>query len=337
VRQNLGLNDVASGIRRRWWIPIGLGLVGATIGVGAAVNVPVVYRSEATLLVGPTDGAVTYSSTLRASEDLAAFYADMARRQMVLEPVADGLGLEKSWVALRDDVSAVVPTQNLRLVTVTVLGDTQTETEQAANAIVEELVALSPAPLDGSQQEFVNTQAAGLEDSIESAQLRIDGLKTRIDELPDTIEQDTLQARVGRIEKNVGELQQTYVELVGVTPSADAGGLQVLDEATPVTSKSRIAMVRQVLVGALAGVVLGMLISWLLHRRRQRRDRAEDAEEAPVVRPQSAARNGNDAEDAEEAPVVRPQSAARNGNDGVARELVATKLPDSGDSEGAAR
>jgi polysaccharide biosynthesis transport protein len=315
VRQNLGLDDVSSGIRRRWWIPVGLGLIGATIGVGAATNVPVVYRSEATLLVGPTDGAVTYSSTIRASEDLAAFYADMARRQLVLEPVADRLGSRVSWVALRDDVSAVVPTQNLRLVTVTVLGDTQTETQRAANAIVEELVELSPAPPDGSQQEFVNKQAADLEDSIETAQQRIDRLKKRIDRSSDEAEQETLQSQVGRIEKNVGEWQQTYVELVGVTPSADAGALQVLDEATPVTSQSRIGLVKQGIVGALAGVLLGMLISWLLHWR-QRPDRADDAEEPPVV---------------------RPQWAMRNGSDGVAKELVAAKLPDSGDSEGATR
>lgn len=333
MKQNLDIDDVAGGIRRHWWIPAVLGLVGATIGVVAATNVPVLYRSEATLLVGPTDGAVTYSSTIRASEDLATFYADMARRQLVLQPVVDRLGFQKSWVALRDDVSAVVPTQNLRLVTVTVLGDTQTETQQTANAIVQQLVALNAAPPDGSQQEFVNTQAADLQDSIESAQLRIQQLKPRIEAMPDTAEQDTLQARVRGIERHIGVWQQTYVELVGVTPSADAGGLQVLDEATPVTSKSRVGLVKQGLVGALAGVLLGMLIAWLLSRRRQRPDRADQAEEPPVIRPQS--RRPRASADRFRRRFV--EGAARNGSDGVTTELVATKLPDSGDSEGAAR
>lgn len=324
MRDKMELNDVARGVRRRWWIPALLGLVGVNVGVVAAMQVPAVHRSEATLLVGPTDGEVTYSSTIRASENQAAFYADMARRQVVLQPVVQTLGLRKSWDDLRDDVSAVVPTQNLRLVTVTVLGDTQAETERAANAIVEQLVSLSPAPPNGTEREFVAEQIDELKHSIQSTQRRIEKLTSEIDQTSGESTRDDLQRQVDKLQTAVGEWQRTYVDLVSSEPSSDAGGLQVLDQATPVTSKSRAGQIKQGFVGGFAGVTLGMLCAWLLHRR-LRRGPPGDTGGSPAG-PEPSEGVG-----------LRPPSAARNGSAEVTKELLATGRPVGGRRKGAGR
>ena len=94
MSDTLDWRDIAHITTRRWWIPVILAVLGALLGVYAATSLAPVHRSQGTVLVGPLDSTVTRSTTLRASESLATFYADMARRELVLVPVSERLGLE---------------------------------------------------------------------------------------------------------------------------------------------------------------------------------------------------------------------------------------------------
>ena len=84
MSDTLEWRDLATSTARRWWIPLVLALLAAGIGGYAATSLVGVHRAEGTLLVGPLNSTITRSTTLRASESLAAFYADVARRQVVL-------------------------------------------------------------------------------------------------------------------------------------------------------------------------------------------------------------------------------------------------------------
>ena len=121
MSQDIAVSEIRRRILRYWWIPVLCALIGTAVGLAAPKTVPPLYRSQATVLVGSTEGSVTHSSTIRASEDLAAFYADMARREVVLRPVVQRLNLPMRWDLLRNQVSATVPPQNLRLVQVVVV------------------------------------------------------------------------------------------------------------------------------------------------------------------------------------------------------------------------
>ena len=277
MSERVELSDLTGGIRRRAWIPVLCALVGAMVGVIAAMSVPPVYRSQATVLVGPTNGAVTHSATIRTSENLAIFYADMARRQLVLEPVVRELRLGRPWGVLRNQVSAVVPPQNLRLVTVTVMGEDQQETDDIANALVSRLVSLSPNLSSGNKQEFINDQADELKVLIVTAQSRIQNLESEIEVSTDPVALETMEGQLRRDQRLVRDWQRNYVELIAAEPSSDAGGLQIIDEATAVTDMGRSGMYRQAVVGGFVGGVIGLVIAWVLHsregRRRRRRSR----------------------------------------------------------------
>jgi len=271
MNDRLELGELAAGIRRRWWLPALLAAAGVVLAMTTATSVPPLHRSQATVLVGPTNGAVTHSSTIRTSENLAVFYADMARRQIVLQPVVDRLGLTASWSDLRDRVSAVVPDANPRLVTVTVMGSHEAETDAVANGIVKELVALSPAIPGSNNQLFINEQAESLKATIKDTQARIDELKDQAESATDPEVAPDLRAEVAATEDRVGEWQRVYVELIAAEPTSDAGGLQVLDEATAVTDMGRSGATRQAVVGGGVGGSVGLLLAWLLHRRAARR------------------------------------------------------------------
>ncbi|MGE5718278.1 MAG: hypothetical protein ACM3XQ_00230, partial [Nocardioidaceae bacterium] len=75
------------------------------------------------------------------------------------------------------------------------------------------------------------------------------------------------------------EWQKVYVELASAEPTADAGGLQVIDEAAPVTDKGRAGTPKQAVLGGGVGVAVGVLISWLMYRR----STATDAPVSSVV------------------------------------------------------
>jgi capsular polysaccharide biosynthesis protein len=195
----------------------------------------------------------------------------MARRQVVLQPVDRQLNLPGPWFVLRNQVSAQVPPQNLRLVTVTVLGTAQDTTNAIANAIVDQLVTLSPSAPDGNQQQFVNQQAESLKATIEDTQDRIANLKVRIGQSTDPTEQNQLSREMLQAQNLLVEWQKNYVDLISADPTADAGGLQVLDEASPVTNQGRPGVVKQGLVGAFVGAMLGLVLAWLLHGRETRR------------------------------------------------------------------
>ena len=280
MSDSVQLRDLTGFVRRVWWIPVVLAMAGVTLGITTSTSVPPLYRSEATVLVGPTDGSITQTSTIRASEDLAAFYADMARRQVVLQPVVRRLGLPQSWVELRNQVSAVVPDENLRIVTVTVTAKSQKRATDIANQLVDGLVSLSSEDPSENAQAFINEQADNLKAMIAERKDDIDSLEAQARATNNPALKSTLHQEANEKKNRLIEWQKVYVELASAEPTADAGGLQVIDEAAPVTDKGRAGTPRQAIFGGGVGVAVGVLISWLLYRR----STATDAAVGSVVR-----------------------------------------------------
>lgn len=280
MTDSVQLRDLTGFVRRVWWIPVVLAIAGVTLGITTSTSVPPLYRSEATVLVGPTDGSITQTSTIRASEDLAAFYADMARRQVVLQPVVRRLGLPQSWVELRNQVSAVVPDENLRIVTVTVTAKSQKRATDIANQLVDGLVSLSSEDPSENAQAFINEQADNLKAMIAERKDDIDSLEAQARATNNPALKSALHQEANEKKNRLIEWQKVYVELASAEPTADAGGLQVIDEAAPVTDKGRAGTPRQAILGGGVGVAVGFLISWLLYRR----STATDAPVSSVVR-----------------------------------------------------
>jgi capsular polysaccharide biosynthesis protein len=269
MSETLELRDLRTALRRQWWIPAALALGGLVVGMVAATNVSPVYRAKGTLLVGPVNSTVIRSTTLRASESLAAFYADLARRQVVLDPVTKTLNLATPWDRLRNSVSAVTPDQNPRLITVTVLGGSRTQVRQTADQILVQLVSLSPTPTAGTEQQFVSGQTAQLKATIEQAERQVQRLNVRLTQARDPQLLLDLRRQLTDNEKLLNDWRHTYVELMAIDLGTDAGGLQRIDDVTTARSSNTAGMIGQGLLGGVLGAALGVVVTWLLHRRRR--------------------------------------------------------------------
>jgi len=176
------------------------------------------------------------------------------------------------WDLLRNQVSATVPPQNLRLVQVVVVAPKAEDARKVANAIVRQLVILSPPLPGGNEQGFVNNQVQHLKATIDDGEAEVARLKDELDATTDPATKDDVRHEIRVQQRLVGYWQRAYVELISVEPSSDAGGLQILDNANPVTDMDRSAVIKQAGVGALGGAAVGLVIAWLVSARRARRD-----------------------------------------------------------------
>lgn len=270
MNQRIELRQVTAGFRARWWIPVVLAALGATLGAVVNWSTPTTYRAGATVLVGPTNGASAQGSTVKASEGLAPFYADLARRQLVLQPVLNSLGLGGTWVALRDRVSASIPATNNRIISITASAPTAREATDIAGGVANRLVALSPAPNSGSVQGFVNDQVAELQRKIVAGEKTVASLQARLARADAAIQPD-LRDQIATQEDLINAWQRNYVTLAQADGlDANAGAMQLLDGAAATSNQGRSGAGRLALAAGLVGLALGLVLAYVLHLRATR-------------------------------------------------------------------
>lgn len=265
----LSLNEVTHRLRRTWWIPLLLLVAGAVAAVLATGRIDKVHHAQGTVVVGSVDADVTKSSSLRASESLARFYADLARRQVVLSKVAARLPDHPSWLSLRDQVSASVPDSNPRLVTVRTTASDQPRAIALARHVIDELVALNP-PAPVATREFVAQQVENVRASIDRIDKRVKNLRTALVAATDPVARQQLLTALAERERALVTEQHTYVDLLSLDASGDTGALRPMDDVVGSTSMDRAGVVEQGALGAGIGFALGLLLAFVAGRPRRR-------------------------------------------------------------------
>lgn len=271
------LRELGRTAKRRWWIPALLILAGGVAGVLATGTVDRVHHAEGSLLVGPVEASVTSSSMLRASESQAAFYADLARRQVVLRPVAGRLVPEVPWQTLRRQVSASVPEQNPRVVTIRVADPSRARAQRITSELVKQLISLHPPRSGESEQAFVAEQVTTLRETVKAIETRIGRLQAAIAQQSDPATRAGLADRLADRERALDVTRQTYADLISLDTTGDAGVLQVLDDVLLTTAYDRAGLVRQGAAGAGIGAGLGLLVMLMLATPGRRRSRRRGA------------------------------------------------------------
>lgn len=303
----VALKDLARTARGRWWIPMLLLIAGGVAGVLATSTVDRVHHAEGSLLVGSLEDSVTRSTTLRASESQAAFYADLARRQVVLSAVAKRLEPRVPWQELRTQVSATVPEKNPRVVTIRVADASAGRAEAITRHVVRELIALHPPRTAPSDQAFVAQQVASLRKAIEGMEASLESLQAAATTQKDPAQRAALEEQLTERERTLDATRQTYVDLVSLDTTGDAGAVRMLDEVVLTSAYDRAGLAKQGAAGAGIGACAGLLILLRISSRRgQRRDEPEDpSPESPVTVPQMVSAGSNGYYPEFELPVVR--------------------------------
>ena len=113
------LRQIVALLLRRWWILIIGAVLGAGLGLAVSRAQAPLYEATMTLIVGSITNSNQQWSDIQLSERLVLTYADLVRRQPVLQGAVDALQLNDTWQALGSRVSAR-PVENTQLLEISV-------------------------------------------------------------------------------------------------------------------------------------------------------------------------------------------------------------------------
>lgn len=153
----MDLRELLVSLRKQWVPIVALTLVGAVAAFGFSVNQQKMWTSQATVLVRPAGGQSTSDLNNGATfvERVVSTYAALARTPVVLDPVADELGLDSS-AALRGAVSASI-TSGTTFIAVSATWPDADGSARVANAVAEQLqvAIVDAAPRQEGQPSVV--------------------------------------------------------------------------------------------------------------------------------------------------------------------------------------
>jgi len=282
---------------RHWPLVAALTLVGGGAGFGYAEMQPPEYQAKSSVVVGEVFNGSPSDDSVKASQALAASYADLARREPVLRPVAAELHLG-DWRLLQTKVHSQPGDKNPLLIQLTATASTSRRAEQLAEAVANRLVALTTSTARSPGRDFAEREMERLSADIARTEKRIDVLATRLDQETDRDIAAVLQADLQDLRVNLTELETSYQSMLERFVTAGfAGEVQIVEHAYATPSPVRPDPISLTAAGLAAGLTLA---AGLLHvvtggRRTQTPDQPVPLQiHLGQVRPTPAGRWGDD-------------------------------------------
>ncbi len=298
-------------LRRRVGLLVVASILGAAAGFTVASVQSPVYKGETTVRVGRDLGVAGDEEAMRASAALAVQYADLARREPVLGPVADA-GFAETWRDLQPDVFSRVGDKNPQLVRVSVYQNDRELAARLASAVTDALIAAAADLLASPGSDFLQEQLTALEQDIRTTEAELQRVRTRLEDA-EPGRHANLRNRIASLQSTLAEQRGSFGDL-GRIDTTDTAAVSVVDEAWTTLSPLRPTP----LVLALAGSAIGALlaVAWVhlfgrspRSRKRHGRPttRAADVPRAtqPNGHPRVGSRPGSRAEDEVPAEPIR--------------------------------
>jgi capsular exopolysaccharide synthesis family protein len=254
------LRKVIAIVARRWWLLILLTGMVAVAGFAYSQSQARVYQGSVTLLVGTLlQLPQVERNDVLVSEMLAQTYADLARRQPVLQGAIDALNLTASWTSLRSRVSVSL-VEGTQLLQIKVQAGSPSEARSTAGAIARQLILLSPTVSEDAEetvdQAFVGQRLESLRQRIETGQARLAKLEAQETEGVDTLSTEglkELRSEISTLEGLITEWETSYREFL--TLSSDEQAPNSLTIIEPAHASSRPIKPQLMLNTLVAGAV----------------------------------------------------------------------------------
>jgi len=274
MNERIEVGTVLTAIRARLGWVIFIVLIAVAAGYAVTSQMPKVYAATASVLVGKsTESASLTREDILASQDVAATYTDLARREPVLGPVAEQLGMTAGWLELRERVLVNVAPGNSQLIVVTANADTAREATQIARIVTDQLIALAPSRAVDPNVVFLQTQVERLQEEIQRRQTELADVVTRQGQTVVEADARALQNRADTLLRQITDLQGNYTNLRDLVPNGGgANALTVLEPATAAPQPVRPNLGVNLLISALLGMLLAAGLAYYLefHERRPR-------------------------------------------------------------------
>ncbi len=251
--------------KKWWWVLLVASVTAGVIGYFLVEQLPFVYRTQTTLMVGRAiDNPNPSSNELGLTQQLANTYADIAQRNVVKQGVMQTLGL--TW--LPDYSVRVIP--NTQLIEITVVDTNPVRAQAVANELANQLILQTPTganPFQEQRQTFINQQLVELESDIQATKEEIERQQTQLAEMFSARQIADTQANIQALQSKLRALQANYAALLANTDKGAINTISVIEEANlprrPVGPNRTAAIILATLVGFFLATGVAYLLDYL--------------------------------------------------------------------------
>ncbi len=242
-----------------WWLIVAAIVVASAASYLSSLATPRVYQSRTTVIVSQALQNPNPNQTdIYTGQALAQSYADLARREPVLQATLDALDLPWDWAILQNMVtSRVVP--GTELLEISVLDTDANRAKVLADEIANQLILQSPAatdPAKDSEHQFILSQIQDLKTNIEKS-------KEEVHQLDDTIAKATSARQIQdarnqqtSLQTQISTWQATYAQLLTNLQQGATNSPSVVERARVPTAPVSTSTAANVLLAAAIGLVL---------------------------------------------------------------------------------
>jgi len=250
-----------------WWMILASVIVAGGASYVGTRAMPRTYLSRTTLMVGQTlqDPNPTQAE-FSTGQVLAQSYADLTRREPVLQATLKALGLKWQWVVLKDMVSTrVVP--GTQLFEISVLDTDPQRAAVLADQIAQQLIMQSPAATDAqkeAERQFTLGQIQDLKTNIQRSQDEMQQLDDTISKATSAKQIQDARARQTALQAQMSSWQATYAQLEANLQRGAPNFLSVVEPAQVPTTSVGPRTMANILLASLVGLVLACAAAFLL-------------------------------------------------------------------------
>lgn len=226
--ERIELDQYLNPLKKWWWLILATVALTAIASTVVVARTPDTYYSRATILVGQAIADPNPSaSDLNLGRQLAVTYAELAKRSLVRDAVAERLGFPPAY-------QVNVPSNN-QLVEVSSISRSPAQSQAVAQAVAEELIALSPnnALLDDpSRQAFIQEELVLMEGEISRITKEIQRQQAVLAQQSSANEIAFTQSSINSMTDTLLQLRSSYSELLNGTANVGKNSLTLIEPAT---------------------------------------------------------------------------------------------------------
>ncbi|PDW04232.1 hypothetical protein CJ255_04585 [Candidatus Viridilinea mediisalina] len=286
----------------RWWFVIVAAIILAASTAWFVVRQqPNMYSSVMTLSVGTNFSvAAPDQAQVGLSNVLADYYAAIAKREVIIGPVVEQLGLDFSWWVLRDRMLSTRVDRGANLLEIRIADTDPERAAIIANALGDALIRFTPTSQDHieAQQSQINRQIQQIERDLQETEARLAELQSRMTSLTSAIDINDIQRQIETNQAVRERLRGEYSILVGLSNETLVNTLTVFEAAEPLPyplPKKTTLTMAMAGAGALVLAIMAILLLDMLDERwrtggeLQSRTRLKSLGEVPDTPPALAA------------------------------------------------
>ena len=262
-------------LARNWWVIVGLVVIGIIVGAAVTMAQPEEYSATASVYIGQTTDA--NGNPMAGLNSNAKAAVQLLASQVVLKEAADRAGMDISASMLRKETTVETPSSTVKtttsvvnIVVITVTDTKKARAAAAANALANVLVERLSGGVD-EKITLLETQLASSQKQLAAATVRSEAAQKAIAAIASgggsAAEKAAasapyvaiVQAAATEQEALTSSNQDTERQIL-VAKSVEAP--RILHEAGIPDSPSGPSMTMNVAIGALAGLVIGIIVAF---------------------------------------------------------------------------